>query len=177
MRTRYKAIENHAIYFTTSTIVEWIPVFTSNKYSDIIINSLSYCRQNKGLKVFAYVIMDNHIHLLVSGYNLSVIIKDFKSYSAREIIKAAENEKKEWLLNQLRFYKRLHKTDSEYQVWQEGFHPQMIITDDMLLQKMEYIHNNPLRRGLIERPEHWSYSSASNYILGSGRMDVDVIEV
>lgn len=142
----------------------------------IIINSLRYCGDNKGLKIFAYVVMDNHVHLIVSGPNLPLIMKDFKSYTAREIIKTAECEKREWLLNQLRYYKRLHKIESEHQVWQEGFHPQMITTEEMLRQKLEYIHNNPLRRKLVERPEHWNYSGASNYILGRGCLDVDFLK-
>ena len=90
MRTRYKITENNGLYFITSTIVEWIPVFTKKEYFDIIVQSLSYCRKNKGLKLFAYVVMDNHVHFIASADNLSQIVKDFKSYTAREIIKTAK---------------------------------------------------------------------------------------
>lgn len=92
----------------------------------MIIDSLKYCSDNKGLKIFAYVIMDNHIHLVASGEKFPLVMKDFKSYTARGIIQAAQTESKDWLLNQLKFYKRFHKTESEHQVWQEGFHPQEI---------------------------------------------------
>ncbi|MBI5887043.1 MAG: transposase [Deltaproteobacteria bacterium] len=177
MRTRYKTVESGAVYFMTSTIVEWIPIFTSSLYCDVIIDSLKYCMGNKGLKICAYAIMDNHIHLVASGEKFPLVMKDFKSYTARGIIQAAQIGRKDWLLNQLKFYKRFHKTGSEHQVWQEGFHSQEITTEEMLRQKIEYIHNNPLRRGLVERPEHWSYSSASNYISGAGRLDVDLIGV
>ncbi|MBM4067143.1 MAG: hypothetical protein FJ266_16170, partial [Planctomycetes bacterium] len=87
MRSRYQIINDSGVYFVTSTIIEWIPVFTKKEYFDIIVQSLAYCRQNKGLKLFAYVVMDNHVHLIASANNLSQIMKDFKSYTAREIIK------------------------------------------------------------------------------------------
>ena len=104
MRTRYQILESDSVYFITSTIVEWIPVFTKKEYFEIIIDSLSYCRKQKGLKLYAYVILDNHIHLICSADNLTQIIKDFKSYTAREIIKTARTDNKKWLLNQLEFH-------------------------------------------------------------------------
>ena len=91
MRTRYKIIGSEQIYFITCTIIEWIPVFNRKPFIDVMTNSLTFCRQNKGVKVFAYVIMDNHLHLVVSGTNLSNTIKDFKRHTAREIIKLAQN--------------------------------------------------------------------------------------
>jgi putative transposase len=176
MRTRYKIIENESVYFITSTIIEWIPVFTKREYFDIIAQSLSYCRQNKGLKLFAYVVMDNHIHLIASAENLSQIIKDFKSFTARKIIEAAKTEERKWLLNQFEFYKKKYKKDSAYQVWQEGFHPQMITKEDVLKQKIEYIHYNPVKRGLVDQEDHWIYSSATNYIRDKGCIKLDIIE-
>ena len=177
MRTRYKIIDAGQIYFVTSTIVEWIPVFTRKSYFDILINSLNYCRQNKGLKVFAYVILDNHLHLVISGENLSNTIKDFKRHTAREIIKLAQDEKKTWLLNQFKFYRHKHKMDSDYQVWQEGFHPKQITSEEMVRQKIEYIHYNPVRIGLVNKKEEWIYSSAGNYLGLKGVMEIDVLEL
>ena len=177
MRSRYQVVKNNGVYFITSTIVEWISVFTKKEYFDIVIQSLSYCRQNKGLKLFAYVVMDNHVHFIASANNLSQIMKDFKSYTAREIIKTAQTDDRKWLLNQFEFYKKKYKTDSEYQVWQEGFHPQMIMEEDVFRQKVEYIHNNPVKRGFVEQAEHWIYSSARNYVNGEGCIEIDLIEI
>ncbi len=176
MRSRYQTLESDSVYFITSTIVEWIPVFTKKEYFETIIDSLGYCRENKGLKLYAYVILDNHIHLICSADNLTQIIKDFKSYTAREIIKTAKTDSKKWLLNQLEFYKKRYKKDSKYQVWQEGYHPQMIIREAVFKQKIEYIHNNPVQRGFVEDPEHWIYSSARNYLCGKGHMEIDFID-
>ena len=69
MRDRYKILEENGIYFVTSTIIEWIPIFTQKVYFDIVIETLKFCKKNKGLQLYAYVIMDNHFHLIVSSKN------------------------------------------------------------------------------------------------------------
>lgn len=130
-----------------------------------MIQSLSFCRANKGLRLFGYVILENHFHALVSGSNLSRIIADLKKFTAKTILEQLQRDNKAWLLNQLAYYKKRHKTESDYQVWQEGCHPELIISEEMLLQKLNYIHYNPVKRGYVALPEHWLYSSARNYIL------------
>ncbi|MHB8069107.1 MAG: REP-associated tyrosine transposase [Desulfobaccales bacterium] len=175
MRTRYKITDKDEPFFITSTIVEWIPVFTRKPYVDILIDALTFSRENKGLKLFAYVIMDNHFHLLISGENLSNTIKDLKRHTAREIIKLAESEKKFWLLQQFKFYRLAHKSDSQYQVWQEGFHPKQIFSEETLRQKIDYIHHNPVRIGWVDKPEDWMYSSARNYLGLEALMEIDTL--
>jgi len=138
---------------------------------------LTFCRANRGLKIFAYAILDNHLHLLVSGDNLSSTIKDLKRHTAREIINLAHRDEKLWLLNQFKYYKLKHKTDSDYQVWQEGFHPKQIVSEEMLRQKIEYIHHNPVRMGVVEKAEDWLYSSARNYLDLESVMEIDALEV
>jgi hypothetical protein len=61
-------------------------------------------------------------------------------------------------------------------VWQEGYHPQMITREDVFKQKVEYIHNNPVKRGFVEEVEHWIYSSANNYLCGRGHLEIDLID-
>jgi putative transposase len=145
MHSRYKIAELESPHFITCTVVGWLPVFTRQKYLDIITAALSFCRQEKGLRLHAYVILDNHLHLMVSADNLSQMIRDFKRHTAKEILAAARQEDKQWLLKQFEFFKSAHKRDSQHQVWQEGFHPQAITTEDMLRQKLDYIHYNPVR--------------------------------
>jgi hypothetical protein len=84
-------------------------------------------------------------------------------YTARQIIDLLEARGATVLLRQLRALKRRHKTESDYQVWEEGSMPKQIDSDDMMLQKLEYIHNNPVKRGYVDDPVHWRYSSARNY--------------
>lgn len=177
MRSRYKVAELKYPHFITCTIVGWLPVFTRARYLDIITASLTFCRQQKGLRLHAYVILDNHLHLVVSSDNLSQVIRDFKRHTAKEILAIARQENKLWLLKQFEFCKSGHKSHSHHQVWQEGFHPQAITTDDMLRQKLEYIHDNPVKLGLVDRPEDWRYSSARNYLGQDGVLEIDLIEL
>jgi putative transposase len=177
MRSRYKIAELNSPHFITSTIVGWLPVFTRARYLDIITASLTFCRQQKGLRLHAYVILDNHLHLMVSADNLSQVIRDFKRHTAQEILAAANQDKKLWLLKQFEFFKSVQKSNSQHQVWQEGFHPQAITTEDMLRQKLDYIHYNPVRIGLVDRPEDWRYSSARNYFGQEGVLEIDLIEL
>ena len=173
MRSRYKISEENGFYFATSTITEWLPVFTSERYFEIIVSSLQFCIENKGLKLYAYVILDNHFHLVVSAPDLSKTMTSMKKFTAHEIIKQLKEDKKEWLLNQLAYYKKRHKKGSIHQVWQEGFHPQLLVTEEMLIQKINYLHKNPVKRGFVDSPEYWRFSSARNYLLN----DHSIIEV
>ncbi|MDI6855056.1 MAG: transposase [Deltaproteobacteria bacterium] len=177
MRTRYRITDKSSPHFITCTIIEWLPVFTRKPYFGIIIDSLNYARQNKALKLYAYVILDNHLHLAASGDRLDLVLKEFKSHTAREIIKLATAENRTWLLNQFEYFKLKHKQTSRYQVWQEGFHPQLISSEDMLRQKIDYIHYNPVRIGLVERAEDWLYSSARNYLDKTGVLEVDALDI
>jgi putative transposase len=174
MRSRYKILDDTGLYFITSTIVEWIPIFTNEKYFSIITNSLKFCKKEKGLKVYAYVILDNHIHLVISGENLINMIQSFKRHTAKIILETLKADNKDWILNQFHFYKKRNKIKSDYQVWQEGYHPQGIGTSDMLYQKINYIHFNPVKRGLVLKPEDWRYSSANYFVNGEmGDLELD----
>lgn len=96
--------------------------------------------------------MENHIHLIASAANLSKEIGSFKSFTARAIIDLLKEKQSSYDLGQLKFYKLQYKIDQEYQVWQEGFHPQAILSEEMFRQKLDYIHNNPVKRGYIDDP-------------------------
>ena len=167
MRSRYRIHDANAAHFITSTIVEWLPVFTSNACREIMVRSLAFCREHKQLRVYAWVILDNHFHAIVAGPELSGTIADLKKFTAHEILAQLQRERREWLLNQLAYYRARHKTASQHQIWQEGVHPQSIPTDEIMLQKLEYLHNNPVKRGLVASPEHWRYSSAHEWLKGA----------
>ena len=173
MRSRYRITADDGIYFTSSTIIEWLPVFIHKDYFDILIDTFKYCRQYKEIKIYAYVILENHFHAIVAGNNLSNVFRSMKRHSARAILKLAKTKDKKWLLNQFNFYKKRFKKDSDFQIWQEGFHPELILNEKMLVEKVDYIHFNPVKRGYIDKPEHWLYSSARNYILN----DHSIIEI
>ena len=104
MSTGYQVIEQDKPYFITLQVVKWIDVFSRKKYRDILVESLAFCQKNKGLELFAWVIMSNHVHLVVSAKqnDTSDILRDFKKCSAKAIIKAisehALESRKEWMI-------------------------------------------------------------------------------
>jgi REP element-mobilizing transposase RayT len=166
-RSKYKILNPKMPHFLTMTVVNWIPIFSSPTIAQIILNSLQFLQKENRLILFAYVIMENHLHLIAQADDLSKEIGDFKSYTARTIIDYLVEKKAENVLEQLKWQKLAHKQDRNYQLWQEGSHPQMLVNEEMLKQKLDYIHMNPVKRGYVDEPQHWRYSSARNY-LGQG---------
>ncbi len=163
MRSRYEVHEKHHAHFITATIVEWLPLLATSGCCDIIVRSLAFCREKKGLKIYGWVILDTHLHAIVAAPELSAVLRDFKSFTAKELLAQVEQEGRAWLLNQLSYYRAAHKA-TRHQIWQEGSHPQAIVGDEMMEQKLEYLHNNPVKRGWVASPEHWRYSSAHEWL-------------
>ena len=127
---------------------------------------------NEGLKVYAYVILENHLHLVLQSQQLDKDLARFKSYTARKLIRYLIAHNVKTILDQLAFYKKAHKGDRAYQFWQEGVHPELIQGIEMMQQKVEYIHSNPVKRGYVDDAEHWRYSSARDYADGKGLLEI-----
>ncbi len=182
MRSRYK-IKEEGTYFVTSTLINWTNLFSDKRFADIIVDELKFRIKNRELQLSAYVIMPNHFHLILSSENIPVLMRSMKSYTARKIIQRLEliaestddafarttgvsrlrSDEAKIILNQFEKNKLSAKQDSKYQVWQEGYHPKLLLTDDEFGQKINYIHNNPVKKGLVKLPEEWKYSSYRNY--------------
>jgi REP element-mobilizing transposase RayT len=167
MSTAYRISDQEAAYFLTFQIVGWVDVFTRRIYRDIVIESLSYCQKNKGLLLYAYVIMSNHIHLLVQSEtgDLSGFVRDFKNYTGRKILDEIENStesRKDWIKMVFAYHGKL-KPKQTNQVWTHENHAEEIYNPKFILQKINYIHENPVRAGIVEKAEDYLYSSARNY--------------
>ena len=171
-KSRYQFKELDKPYFMTLTICGWQPVFTQPETVQVIVDSWQYLQQNSNFKLYGYVILENHIHFVAQSNNIQKDLQRFKSYTARQIIDYLKTENISLILQQLAFYKKAHKIQSDYQLWQEGCHPQVIQSEDVLRQKLDYIHNNPVKRGYIDRPEYWRYSSARDYCGETGLISV-----
>jgi putative transposase len=167
MRSRYRINEPNVAHFITSTVVGWLPIFTKAARCDIVVAALQYCRVHKALKIYAWVILDNHLHAILAAPDLSRVIADFKRHTARRLVEQLEPEHCDWLLHQLRYRRAAYKVESEHQLWQEGSHPQAIVSDEIMLEKLTYVHNNPVMRALVALPEHWRYSSAHEWAGGA----------
>ena len=155
----YKIRDQNSVHFITFAVVEWVDVFTRRTYSDIVIQSLLYCINNKGLKLHAWCIMSNHIHLIIStgNGNLSDILRDFKKFTSKEIITTIENNKQEsrknWMLWIFKKAGEKNSRNKEYQFWQQDNHPIQLETFEFTLDKLNYIHNNPVKAGIVEKAE------------------------
>ena len=162
-RSRYKFYNTSYPYFLTCTIVGWIPIFTNPDIINIAIAALSTCQTEKGLRLHGYVIMKDHLHLIAQHENLSRIIGQFKSSTAASFLHyfAWRNDFK--MLERFAEEKKVHKRTKLHQIWQERSHPEELADEAMYLQKLDYIHGNPLKAGYVEKPEDWPWSSARNY--------------
>jgi putative transposase len=181
MSNQYRVRNPEEIYFVTFTIVDWIDVFTRPLYKQVIVDSLNYCQQNKGLEIYAFCLMTNHLHLLVSAsssVSLPDIIRDFKKHTNKQIIVLAEQEnesRRDWMMHRFAYHAKYDNRIQNYKVWQDGYHGIACDSIKILSQKLDYIHNNPVRSGIVERPEHYIYSSAVNYAGEKGLIEVVLI--
>jgi putative transposase len=174
-RSRYRVLGSSP-HFLTCTTVEWLPIFGQPELAHILLDSLQFLQTEQRLTLHSYVIMENHLHLIASASNLSKEIGNFKSFTARSIVDwLQEHRAGSYWLTRLAAAKQRHKTRQQYQLWQEGFHPQMIGSAAMLQQKLEYIHNNPVQRGYVDNPAHWRYSSYRNYVGDAGLLPVTIL--
>jgi putative transposase len=171
--SRYRFLGNDAPYFMTMTVNHWLPVFTRPETVAIVLDSWRYLRAQHDFRLHGYVILENHLHLIAGSPQIGKDIQRFKSYTARCTIDHLRAVQAQRLLDLLALFKRVHKTQSEHQFWEEGSHPQRIESEVVMRQKLDYIHYNPVKRGFVDLPEHWRWSSARDYAGMQGLIDVD----
>ena len=173
----YRVYDDQYPYFITSSINFGLPLFSRPEIAEIILDNLNFLQERREVKIFAYVIMENHLHAVIQGINLAEKMGSFKSFSARSIIDSlSENGHTRWL-KRLKEIKSPDKTDREYQVWNSGYRPKQMLSDKIMIQKIGYIHNNPVKRGYVDKPEDWRYSSARNYAGLPGLIPVTLFEI
>jgi REP element-mobilizing transposase RayT len=194
---RYVANENLP-YFCTITVLDWLPVLIESRYIEPLLDSLRFCRQHKGLKLYAFVVMPNHVHVICSADSagaradsrtstsgecddppLHNVMRDFKRFTSRQIHDRLKEDGRTTVLEWLRHAtQRARRERGELGLWQDGFHPLALWSAAVVQQKLDYLHANPCRKGLVERPEQWWFSSAAQY---AGEraccLDVDPLEL
>lgn len=166
--------EKDGFYFLTPTIVDWVDVFSRQTYRDILLHSIRFCQKNKGLRIHAWCIMSNHLHLIASaadGFNLAHAIRDLKRHTSTKVIKYLQQDMQEsrraWMLE------RFDMGNGKYRFWQPGNEPKIIYSNPFLEQKLNYIHQNPVKAGLVYEAEHYVHSSAIDYAGGKGLLEID----
>lgn len=178
----YKIRDESKIHFVTFTVVDWVDVFSRPVYKDIILESLRFCQQEKGLVLYGFVIMSNHVHLIIQSFDgkLSDLIRDIKAFTAKKIlatIKEGPESRSDWMLKRFTFAAISNNRNEGMQFWKYGNHPEEIYSEKFFWSKLNYIHMNPVRSKLVYRASDYMHSSASNYIRNEGLIDIHLMPI
>jgi len=181
MSTKYKATEQDTLYFITCTIVDWIDLFSRVEYKELIVESLEFCQVKKGLLIYGWCLMPSHLHLICSSEErpLSDVMRDFKTHTSKKLIgliKEIPESRREWLLEKFKTAASNLKRTQRYKVWKTGYHAKEIYSNAFALQKLNYIHQNPVKEGIVFKPEEYMFSSAADYAGEKGRLGIEFIK-
>ncbi|MFY0602260.1 MAG: transposase [Cyclobacteriaceae bacterium] len=181
MSEKYKFHDPEGLYFVTCTIVHWIDLFTRKELKHVIVESLKYCQDAKGLIIHAWCLMPSHLHMIISTRDkpLSEIMRDFKKFTSKRIVKelgTVNESRKEWLIRAFEKAGKELKRISTVKVWQDGNQPKSIESNHFLEQKLDYIHNNPVEDEIVEEAHDYLFSSARDYSGIRGLIDVEILE-
>ena len=167
---QYKIFDQHEIYFLTLTVVRWIDIFSRREFKDLLVDSLTYCIKEKGLNVYSWVIMSNHLHLIAScrsPHTMSDFLRDFKKYTSKAVIRhmfEINESRKLWMLDHFHFEAKRSKRATFYKIWQDGNHAINLREYGIdIMDKVQYVHDNPVRAGLVREASDYVYSSAVDY--------------
>lgn len=177
----YVIRNQNAAHFLTFTVIDWIDVFTRANYKEEITASLDFCQKNKGLVLYAWCLMTNHLHLVCKAeepYHLTHIVRDFKRFTANNILSKIQNEtesRRNWILNAFRNAGKYDHRVKKFHFWQDGCHSIELINNQMVNQRINYVHENPVRTMIVANPEDYLFSSARNYASLPALIDVEVV--
>jgi REP element-mobilizing transposase RayT len=178
MSGKYKIFDQRKSYFLTMTVVGWIDLFTRKNHKLVVIDSLKYCQKEKGLEIYGYCLMPSHLHIIAradGNFTLSDILRDFKKFTSKTLIRQIIDEdesRKDWILDYFLKKGENLKGITNYKLWQDGNHPEEISSNKFFDEKLDYIHNNPVKELIVEKPEDYFFSSARNYAGLSNYLDV-----
>jgi REP element-mobilizing transposase RayT len=172
---RYRIAEDASVYFVTFSIVEWLPIFISEEPCRIIVDSFRHCHEYKGLAINAFVIMPTHLHAIVFDRNfdnarLMRALTDFRKFAGRSLADFCDSHAPTCIRA------AIHEAagdDRDRRIWQPSRHPEALTSEPFWRQKLDYLHDNPCRKGLVIRPEYWRFSSAG-YLSHDSKWPCDV---
>lgn len=182
MSRNYKIRDQTKLYFVSFAVVNWIDVFLRREYKDVVVESLQYCIKYKGLEVYAWCIMTSHIHLIIGSNKepMEGIFRDLKRHTAKAILQMIEEHnqesRKEWMLWMFRRAGSRNPSIETFQFWQHQNRPIELFNNQMMQQRLDYLHQNPVEAGFVEAPQEYRYSSAIDCTGEKGLIDVTLIE-
>ncbi|MCB0480130.1 MAG: transposase, partial [Flavobacteriales bacterium] len=167
MSRNYKFHNPEGLYFVSFAVVRWLDVFTRVEYKEILLDSLAYCQKEKGMEIFAWCIMTNHVHLVFRSINENKpeqILGDFKRFTSKKLVKAIQDNpresRRENLLTIFKEEGAKSSNVSEFQFWRHDNKPIELWSNHVIDEKINYIHQNPVEEGIVFKPEEYLYSSA-----------------
>ena len=181
MSRRYKFYNQEGLYFVSFAVVYWLDVFVRDTYCVTLLESLDYCRKNKGLEIFAWCIMPSHVHFVFRAKekNPGVLLKELKTFTSKKLQKAIvehpQESRKEWLLWMMERAGSQNSNVKHRQFWQQHNQPVELWSPTVIDQKIDYIHYNPVEAGFVTEPHYWKYSSALDYSGGKGLLEIDLV--
>ncbi len=181
MSRKYKFYNQEGLYFVSFAAVYWLDIFVRDNYFITLLESLDYCRKNKGMEIYAWCIMPSHVHLVFRAkeQNPGVLLKELKTFTSKKLQKAIvehpQESRKEWLLWMMERAGSQNSNVKHRQFWQQHNQPIELWSPAVIDQKIEYIHHNPVEAGFVTEPHHWKYSSALDYSGGKGLLEIDSV--
>lgn len=178
---RYTILNQNEYYFLTFTVIDWIDIFSRLEYREIVVDSMNYCIEHKDWKIYSWVIMSNHMHIVcraAGDTGISAIIRDFKKFTSKRIIEAIKDipeSRREWLLDKFSFEARRSGRAENYKLWRDSNHALCLDGTIDAIEKINYIHNNPVKAGIVDEPEYYIYSSARDYTGRKGIVKVELL--
>jgi len=182
MSSKYKFRDPDELYFVSFAVVNWIDLFIRNIYKDLLLDSWRYCQQQKGLQLYAWCMMTSHVHMIIGSdkEKLENIMRDMKKFTSAKLKQAIQDNpaesRKEWMLRLMSEAGKANSQNRSFQLWRQDNHPVPLTTLKIAHQKLDYIHNNPIEAGFVERPEDYLYSSARDYYGMKGLIDIILLD-
>ena len=183
MSQKYRDLQPNGIYFVTYSVIYWIDFFIRETYRQVLIDSWNYCRKEKGLTIYAWCIMTNHVHLIASSHKspLNQIMRDHKAYTSRSfhdmLLRNQSESRKNWMLKMMKHAGCQNRGPQTFQFWQPYNHQILLDDAEIAMQKLEYIHMNPVKAGFVRKAEDYLYSSAVDYEGGKGLVEIQKLEL
>lgn len=180
MSRKHKFRDNDKLYFISYAIIRWIDLFIRDEYRSILLDSWKYCIANKGLEVYGWCIMTSHVHMIIGSGKTPMrdIVRDMKRHTSEKLRLAIRSHtgesRKEWMVAMMEAEGRNNSNNISFQLWQQHNHPVELLDHRMAWQKLNYIHDNPVKAGFVDKAGEYVYSSARDYFTGKSRF-IDLV--
>lgn len=181
MSRKYKFHNKEGLYFVSFATVYWIDIFVRPLYNDIFVDSLNYSIENLGLELYCWCIMPSHVHLIFKARdnNPDKLLGRIKEHTSKALINTIkennQESRKEWMLWMFKRAGSKSSNVKENQFWQHNNKPIELWSTEVIEQKADYIHNNPVVSGFVTEAFHWKYSSAIDYSGGKGLIEIEYL--